>query len=69
MINKISKLGLLILLLGSIFADSSRAQTPVCNLQFDIFELNSEKAKVIDKAEAVLTDLATNKTNKSLVFT
>ncbi len=56
-------------LLGIFFGNDSNAQTSVCNLQFDIFELSSEKAKVIDKAEAVLTDLATNKTNKSLVFT
>jgi len=70
MINKISKLGLLILLLGSIFADSSRAQTPVCNLQFDIFDINGEQPiKAIDKAKAVLTNLATNKTNESSALT
>lgn len=69
MINKLSKFGLLFFLLGIFFGNDSNAQTPVCNLQFDIFELNSEKAKVIDKAEVVLTDLATNKTSKSLVFT
>lgn len=70
MINKLSKFGLLILLLGIIFADNSRAQTAVCNLQFDVFELNSEQPiEAINNAKAVLTDLATNKTKQSSVLT
>lgn len=66
MINKLSKLGLLILLLGVLFDNYSNAQTPVCNLQFDIFELNSERpTKAIEDVKAVLTDLATEKASKS----
>lgn len=64
--NKLLKLGLLILLLGVLFGGYSNAQTPVCNLQFDIFELNTEQPiKAIDKVKAVLTDLATKKTQES----
>ncbi len=70
MINKLSKFGLLILLLGVLFGNYSNAQTPVCNLQFDIFDINGEQPiKAIDKAKAVLTDLATNKTNESSALT
>ena len=70
MINKLSKLGLLILLFGVLFGSYSNAQTPVCNLQFDIFDLNSEQSiKAIDKVKAVLTELATEKTKESSAFT
>ena len=70
MISKISNLGLLILLLGILFNNNSNAQTPVCNLQFDIFELNSEQStKAIEDVKAILTDLATNKTSESSTLT
>jgi len=64
MLNKLSKFGLLILLLGVLFGNYSNAQTPVCNLQFDIFEVNSEQpAKAIENVKAILTDLETEKIN------
>lgn len=63
MINKLSKFGLLILLLGIFFVNDSNAQTAVCNLQFDVFELNSKQP--IKAIDAVLTDLATEKTKES----
>lgn len=70
MINKLSKLGLLILLLGIFFVNNSNAQTPVCNLQFDIFEFNiKQPIKAVDNTRAILTDLTTNKTNDSSVVT
>lgn len=68
MINKLSKLGLLILLLGVLFDNYSNAQTPVCNLQFDIFDLNGEQpTKAIENVKTVLTDLATKQTTESSV--
>lgn len=70
MINKFSKFGLLILLPGVLFIQYSNAQTPVCNLRFDIFEFNSEQpVKPVDKLKAVLTDLATKKTKESSALT
>ena len=43
---------------------------PVCKLQFDVFELNSEQPiKAVDKVKAVLTDLATEKINESSALT
>lgn len=65
MINNLSKFGLLILLLAVFLGNYSNAQTPVCNLQFEVFDLNSEQpVKVIDKVRAVLTNLATEKTDE-----
>jgi TonB family protein len=70
MLNKLSKLGLLILLLIILFSNHSNAQTPVCNLQFDIFELNSEQpTKAIEDVKAVLTDLTTGKISESSALT
>lgn len=63
MINKFSKLGFLILSLNVLFGSSSNAQTPVCNLQFDIFELSGGES--VKDVRAVLTDSATGKTIKS----
>jgi len=70
MIYNLSKLGLLILLLNVLFINNSNAQMPVCKLQFDVFELNSEQPiKAVDKVKAVLTDLATEKINESSALT
>jgi len=70
MIDKLLKFGFLILLLGALCGSYSNAQTPVCNLQFDVFELNSEQPKkAIEDVKAVLTDLATKKISKSSIQT
>ena len=68
MVNKLTAFGFLLLIVGIYSVVNSNAQTSVCNLQLDIFELNTEKAIAIDKAEAILTDLTTSKISKSLVF-
>ncbi|MDQ3750497.1 MAG: energy transducer TonB [Acidobacteriota bacterium] len=70
MINKLSKFKLLILLFGILFTVNSHAQTPVCNLQFDIFDLNGEQPiKAIGNVKAILTDLATKKTKEFSALT
>ncbi len=62
MMNKFVKFGLLILLFGFLLVHNSNAQTPVCKLQFDIFDLKSEQPKKpLEKTKVVLTDLATKK--------
>ncbi len=68
------------MLVGIFFVNNFNAQTPVCNLEFDIFEFSINQpinavdvdgvkavnnAKTVDNAKAILTDLTTNKTNKS----
>ncbi len=72
MINNLSKFGLLILLLGIFFVNDSNAQAAVCNLQFDVFELNTEvrlREYAVENVKAILTDLATEKTVKSSALT
>jgi TonB family protein len=65
MVNKLSKFGLLILLLGVLLSIDSNAQTPVCNLQFEVFDLNGEQTvKPIENVKAILTNLGTNETKK-----
>jgi len=61
--NKLSKFGFWILLLGVSFGSYSNAQTPVCNLRFDVFEISGDRVKDV---KAVLTDSAAKKTNESL---
>lgn len=72
MINKLSKFGFLILLLGIFLVNDSNAQTAVCNLQFDVFEFNTQdklRKNTIENVNAVLTDLTTGKAIKSSEFT
>ena len=68
--NILSKFGLLALLFGIFFMNNSNAQTPLCNLQFDIFEFNiKQPIKAVDNAKAILTDLTTNKKRESSAIT
>ncbi len=48
------------MLLGGLFGNSSNAQTPVCNLRFDVFEFSGNES--VKDIKAVLTDLLTKKT-------
>lgn len=66
--SKIEKFVFLIFLSGVIFTGNFRAQTPICNLQFEIFEFTTEKSakkKAVNSANTFLTELATGKTIES----
>jgi TonB family protein len=65
MVDKLSKLGFSILLISVLFGSLTYAQTPVCNLRIDIFELQGERITT-DKVNIVLTDAATKKKIKPL---
>ncbi len=63
---ELSKFGFLISLFGVLLVGYSNAQTPVCNLQVDIFELSADKpAKSVKGVKIVLIDSATAKAIKS----
>lgn len=69
LLSNLIRYKLLILLLGGIFASNFKAQTPVCNLQIDVFELSNEQpTKTVDNIKAILTEPATKKTIKSSDF-
>ncbi len=69
MLSNIIKYGLLILLLSVVSANNSRAQTPICNLQFEISELsNKQPGKAVESVKAILTELATKKTGEFSVL-
>ncbi len=56
------------MLVGIFFVNNFNAQTTVCNLQIDVFEFNNGfrlRDYNIENVNAILTDLATEKTVKS----
>ncbi len=66
--DKLTKFGFVTLLLGIFLISDLNAQTAICNLQFDIFEFNTQdklRENTVENVNAVLTNLMTEKTIKS----
>lgn len=60
-------------MLGIFLVNDSIAQTAVCNLQFDVFELNTAKVRLreyaVENVKAILTDLAMDETKEVSILT
>lgn len=68
LLDKLTKFGFLTLLFGIFLVNETDAQMAICNLQFDVFEFNTQdklRENAVENVNAVLTGSATEKTIKS----